>query len=84
MNRRLFLLGLSSLLMAPAIVRAQSLMPVRPLLWSVPVRSLDGTGSVEYHDSRERLRPGTYVELRPDGLVQRLCDWELPVIGSVL
>lgn len=68
-HRRGLLLGISSLFVAPAIVRASSLMPVKTMIWDdrIPVKVIDFMG----HDLFD-----TYATKRPSGLWE---VWDSPL-----
>lgn len=75
MNRRSLLIGLGSALLAPAIVRASSLMPLReyvPILWG------DGI-----HDDSDGLQ--ACLDRKPyrwNGLIQRSLDGDTVAVPS--
>src|SRR5260221_4715067 len=75
MNRRSLLIGLGSALLAPAIVRASSLMPVResvPILWGDGIRD-DSEGLQACLDRKP---------YRWNGLIQRALDGEIVRLPS--
>lgn len=62
-TRRLFSLGLSSLIVAPAIVRATSLMPVVPML---SLREVNNMAKVWLDEARENFAKGLAEPILPN------------------
>ena len=78
-SRRGFLLGLSSILAAPAIVRASSLMPVRA--WQEPFRLYIHADTAAFTDTMAKMEE---LVIRAFSLDPNLIEGGTPVLTPML